>query len=147
MDRFSFWQRWLFVVSLIIVAFGLTLALFNQTPAFNFLFNNQVNPVFWGNGPVTVEAVMFQRWIYGVLGATVAGWGTVIAFIVYYPFCRKEGWAWNSLATGMLVWFIPDTLISLYFGVVFNAAFNVLLLAAVFLPLLATRRYFVSSHG
>jgi hypothetical protein len=28
--RFIFWQRWLFVVALVIVLFGLALALFNQ---------------------------------------------------------------------------------------------------------------------
>lgn len=147
MDSFSFWQRWLLVVSLVIVAFGLLLALFNQTPVFDFLFNNQINPVFWGTEPLAAQAVMFQKWIYGVLGATVTGWGVAIAFIAHHPFRRKERWAWNCLATGMLVWFIADTSISLYFKVVFNAAFNILLLVAIFLPLLFTRRYFVNGHG
>jgi hypothetical protein len=32
-DRFSFWQVWLLAVSVIIVVFGLLLALFNQASA------------------------------------------------------------------------------------------------------------------
>jgi len=146
MDRFSFWQRWLLVVSWVVVAFGLLLALFNQTPVFDFLFNKQINPVFWGAAPLAVQTITFQRWIYGVLGATVAGWGLTMSFIAHYPFGSKERWAWNCLATGMLVWFITDTSLSLYFKVVFNALFNVLLLVAVFLPLIFTKRHFNSVH-
>lgn len=147
MNGFSFWQRWLFGVSLLITAFGLLLVFFNQTPVFDLLFNRQVNPVFWGAEDIADSALTFQKWIYGVLGATVAGWGAVMAFIAHHPFRRKEKWAWNCLATGMLVWFIADTSVSLYFKVVFNAAFNVLLLVAVFLPLLFTRRHFLRGHG
>lgn len=142
MDSFSFWRQWLLLVSVLVAAFGLLLALFNQTPAFDFLFNSHVNRVFWGSDAIDGRTVTFQKWIYGVLGATVAGWGVVLAFLARHPVRWKERWAWNCLATGMLVWFIPDTLISLYFGVVFNAAFNVLLLVAVLVPLLAMRRHF-----
>jgi hypothetical protein len=38
---------------------------------------------------------------------------------------------------------VGDTAISLYFGVTFNAAFNLVLFLAVGLPLMATRKYFV----
>lgn len=42
MDRFSFWQKWLLIVSLMITIFGLALAFLNQTPLFDMLFNDQV---------------------------------------------------------------------------------------------------------
>jgi hypothetical protein len=142
MDWFSFWQRWLFVVSLIIVLFGLVMALLNGTPVFD-LFNGQIDPVFWNKEPLGEAAENFQAWIYGVLGATVAGWGIIIAFVVHYPFKRKEKWAWNSLAAAVLFWYVLDTAISLYYGVGFNAVFNTILLILILLPLVFTRKQFL----
>jgi hypothetical protein len=36
-DRFLFWQRWLVMLGLIIVAFGVFMAIFNQTAIFDLL--------------------------------------------------------------------------------------------------------------
>ncbi len=36
MTRFSFWQRWLLVVSIVISVFGLSMAFFSGTPFFAF---------------------------------------------------------------------------------------------------------------
>ena len=141
MRRFSLWQRWLFVVGLIMSAFGVLLALFNATPLFA-LFDRQINPVFWGTVDIPGEARDFQKWVYGVLGATLAGWGVFLAFIAHYPFKRREKWAWNCILAGLLVWFVIDTAISLNFKVYFNAAFNTALFAAVALPLWFSRKYF-----
>jgi hypothetical protein len=69
---FTFWQRWLFSVAILIVLFGLSLAFFNQSAAFDMLFNNQINPVFWNDRMAPENVIAFQRWIYSVLGATVA---------------------------------------------------------------------------
>jgi hypothetical protein len=142
MRRFSLWQRWLFLVGLIMSVFGVLLALFNATPLFT-LFDRQINPVFWGTVDIPASAKEFQKWVYGVLGATLAGWGVFVAFIAHYPFKRREKWAWNCLVTGVLVWFVIDTAISLNFKVYFNAAFNTVLFAAVLLPLGFSRKHFV----
>ena len=141
MRRFSLWQRWLFVVGLIMSAFGVLLALFNATPLFA-LFDRQINPVFWGTVDIPGEARDFQKWVYGVLGATLAGWGVFLAFIAHYPFKRREKWAWNCILAGLLVWFVIDTAISLNFKVYFNAAFNTVLFVAVVLPLWFSRKHF-----
>jgi len=103
MNNFSFWQKWLFAVGWVLTIFGISLALFNQTPSFDFLFNKQVNPVFWKEGQVTPEIVEFQQWIYGVLGATIAGWGIGVAFLAHHPFRNKERWAWNAIALGVTI--------------------------------------------
>jgi len=142
MHKFSFWQRWLLVVGLVIAAFGMVMALFNGTIVFE-LFNGQIDPVFWGAGDMPEAATRFRQWVYGAWGATVAGWGIFIAFIAHYPFRHKEKWSWNCLAVGLLVWYLVDTAISLYFKVYFNAVFNTLLLILVALPLAFTRKHFV----
>lgn len=142
MKLFSLCQKWLFIVSLIISVFGIVLALFNQTTFFNLLFNNQVNPVFWKAGEFSHQAMLFQQWIYGVLGATCFGWGVILAFIIKYPFKRKEMWSWYCMLLGIAVWFITDTSISIYFSVIFNAAFNCILAISILIPLLLTKKYF-----
>jgi hypothetical protein len=142
MSKFSFWQRWLFVVGLIITAFGLVMAFLNGTAIFE-LFNRQIAPVFWNVGAMPEAATRFRQWAYGAWGATVAGWGVFVAFIAHYPFRHRERWSWNCLAAGLLVWYLADTGISLYFKVYFNAAFNTVLLILVTLPLACTRKHFV----
>lgn len=145
MKAFSFWNWWLLAVSSLLTLFGLALAFFNQAPIFDSLFNNQINAVFWPPTEVTPEIATFQQWAYGVLGATVAGWGIVVAFVARYPFLKRERWAWNALAMGTTLWFITDTSISLYFRVGFNAAINTLVFILVWVPLLFTRKDFGSA--
>lgn len=142
MTRFLFWQRWLLLAGLTLTAFGLALAFFSQTWLFDALFNNQVNPVFWSAAAVSPATQRFQAWAYGVLGATIAGWGIVTAFLARYPFRNKEPWAWTAIALAISVWFITDTGLSVWFGVTFNAVFNILVLLLVLLPLNFTRSDF-----
>lgn len=141
MIKSQFWDTWLFVVAILIVVFGIFLAFFNQSAFFDFLFNNQINPVFWPGLPPN-DARLFQTWSYAVLGATVAGWGVFIAFIARYPFRRRDPWAFNCLAGGLGLWYGLDSGLSLYYGVWFNALFNTLLLIAAALPLFFTAREF-----
>jgi hypothetical protein len=141
MDSFSFWQRWLLAVGILILGFGLLMALAAGTPLFDF-FNRQIDPAFWSGAAVESTARQFQHWIYGVWGATIAGWGIFLVSIIHYPFSRKEAWAWECVAVGLVVWFVLDTSLSIYYGVFFNAAFNSLVLVAAAPPLMLTRKKF-----
>jgi len=138
----NLWDRWLLFVGWLLVVFGLLLGFLNQTEPFDSAFNRQINPVFWTDGapPPGVEA--FQGWIYGVLGCTVSGWGVFVVFLARHPFRKRERWARNCIAAGIALWYITDTSISLYFGVVFNAVFNTALAALVYVPLVVTRGEF-----
>lgn len=138
---FSFWQKWLIVVGVLVVVFGLALAFFNQTPFFDFAFNNRINPVFWGGSFLDVQGRAFQQWAYAVLGATTASWGVFLTFVSIYPFSRKEAWAWNCIAAAVGLWYLVDTFLSLSAGVIYNALFNTLLLILVLLPLAFTYPY------
>jgi hypothetical protein len=60
MARFWLWQRWLLIVGLLITAFGVMLALFSQTALFT-IFNQQINPIFWGTIELPVNAQAFQQ--------------------------------------------------------------------------------------
>ena len=79
------WDTWMLAVGWILVVFGILLAFANQTWLFDVVFNNQVNTVF-SSSPVAPESVVpFQRFIYGVLGMTVAGWGVFFIYVATLP--------------------------------------------------------------
>jgi hypothetical protein len=139
MGSFSFWQKWLLVVSILIAGLGVFIII----GSFLGGDNSQIDPEFLQRYHViTFEA--FRLWIFAVLGATLAGWGVCLIFIAHYPFKRKELWAWNCLVAGILVWYVLDTFASLYFKVYFNAIFNTILLGLSILPLIFTRKHFIS---
>jgi hypothetical protein len=141
MLSFSFWQKWLVALGMVLAVFGTLMALLSGTPLFE-LFNRQIDPAFWGASAVGESARVFQQWIYGVWGATIAGWGVFVAFIAFYPFREKEKWAWDCLAAGISLWFVLDTLLSVSYRVYFNAVFNTVLLILALLPLAFTRKDF-----
>ncbi len=142
MPSFSFWQKWLFVVGVAISVFGALMALVSGTPLFDS-FNQQIDPAFWGADAVGENARRYQQWVYGVWGATIAGWGVFVIFIARNAFAKKEKWAWNCLVAGLLMWFILDTALSVYYRVYFNAAFNASLLILAGLPVVFTKKHFV----
>ena len=141
MTRFLFWQRWLLVVGIVVAGFGVLMALLSGTPLFD-LFNRQIDPAFWGANAVDGAARQFQQWVYSVWGATIAGWGIILAYVARYPFSRKERWARNALAFGLLVWYVLDTSLSVIHSVYFNVVFNTSLLILVMLPVVFTWKEF-----
>ena len=144
MNQFNFWQKILQVASLVMVLMGVFIALFNQSSIFNYIFNNPINATFWSSDNFPSNIVQFRSWVYGVLGATISGWGIFIAFIVHYPFKEKQKWSWYCIAIGIIVWFIIDTSISAYFSVYFNVVFNTILFLSIVVPLFFTKKYFNS---
>ena len=141
------WDTWMLAVGWILVVFGILLAFANQTWLFDVVFNNQVNTVFWSS-PVAPESVVpFQRFIYGVLGMTVAGWGVFFIYVARYPFRRRERWAWTCIFAGITLWFIPDTAISAYYGVYVNVTLNITIALLVYVPLIATRGLFKNASA
>jgi hypothetical protein len=141
MINFSFWQRWLIAVGIGVSVFGILMAISSGTPLFD-LFNRQIDPAFWSTNAVDGAAKQFQHWIYGVWGATIAGWGIFLTFVAHFAFNKREKWAWNCMVVGLLVWFILDTSLSLNHKVYFNAIFNTALIIFAGLPLIFTRRDF-----
>lgn len=142
MRGFAFWIRWLVTVGWVLIVFGLALAVFNQTGLFDLAFNQRIDPAFWPTGTAPDAIQPFQAWVYGVLGATVSGWGVFVLMLARHPLKDRQRWAWTCLAAGFTLWFVVDSSISAYFGVFFNVVFNSLLAFLVYLPLVATRREF-----
>lgn len=142
MNNFNFWQKGLLSVGIYLVLFGLFLTFFSQSNLMDLLFNKQIDPNFWVNAELPENALKFQGWIYGVLGAVLAGWGTLISFLAFYPFKTRERWALNGLVLAIAIWYISDTTISVMYGVIFNVIFNTIMLFFLATPLVFTRKFF-----
>ena len=133
----DFWTTWLFVVVVALSMFGVALALLSATPLFD-LFHRQIDPVFGGTQPVSGATHDYQHWIYGILGAVLAGWRSTLAGVSWFPFRARQPWAWWCLGVGIVLWCVIDTSLSLSFRVFFNVAFNLVIFLATMLPLSLT---------
>ena len=138
MSTYHFWQKWLFVCGIVMFVFGVLLALLYGTPVLDWL-RIGINGAFWpGEAKMPPSVQPYQFWLIGLLGAAMAGWGTTISFIAFFPFQKKEKWAWFCLLSGVLAWFVIDESLSIYFHVFYNAIFNLGFLSMVLLPILFT---------
>jgi len=142
MASFEFWRKWLLVVCGLIVLFGLAMAFLSWSPLFS-VFNDMANSVFWPVSGPDAGTQQLRLWYSGMLGGTMAGWGVTLWFIVNGPFRKKERWSRDAIVAGIIVWFIVDTLLSLYAKVYFNAGFNTLVLVLAGVPLIMTSKEFL----
>jgi len=138
MNIFNFWQKWLIVVSVLCIIFGIILFL----PALMDLEFSYINEAFWESGVVPHEAKPFYNFIFGMYSAIEISWALFIFFMVYYPLKRKEKWAWNSILICISVWFVIDTIFSTNFGLYTNSINNFILYLLFLIPLIFTRKYF-----
>jgi len=141
MKAFNIWRIWLTLACLLVALFGLALALGGRGALFTF-FMQRIDPLFWGPAGPPPGALAFQGWVYGAWGATVAGWGLMMAFLAWVPWGRREPWARNALAVSLGLWFVVDTFYSIYHGVWINAGLNLLVLVALGLPVVLCWREF-----
>ncbi|RMD97916.1 MAG: hypothetical protein D6814_08585 [Calditrichaeota bacterium] len=140
MASFQFWRKWLFVVAIALMFMGLAMVGLSLLPG--ILPGDPFIAAFWRGQAPPFEAARLYHWLIGVWGATIAGWGLVLAFLVQVPVRRKEKWAWQCLLSAVLVWYPLDTFLSLHFGVVANAILNTVILGLILSPLALTRRAF-----
>lgn len=146
MKHFHFWQKWLLAITILVILFGILLIIPNKSELFDLLFNDRIKTIFWPDISPPPGIVQFQQWIFGVLGATMVGWGIIMAFIVSVPFRNGERWAWYSFTICIGSWYFLDTTISIIYQATFNAIFNTLILLLFLPPLIATYRSFHSRH-
>lgn len=135
----KFWLNWLKLVASFIILLGILMALFNQSAIFNIM-NNYIGEAFYTSPIIPERTIYLQSWLVSVLGATMAGWGLTMLFIIIFPLQQFEKWAWYALLVSIIVWFIPDTFISSHLGADFNVVLNIIFLLLFATPLLFLRK-------
>ncbi len=137
------WWKWLIVDSGFVIFFGLAMLLFNMSilkplsrVCYNSFFQNaQFNSI-------SAPELFFQQWLYGVLGAIMIGWGIMLLCIIYFSFRKLEKWSWYSITLSLVIWYLLDTAISVFYRVYINALLNTGFFIILGMPLLFSLKYF-----
>lgn len=137
-SRLAFWWRWLFVVTLLTIAFGLFLMLAPDWTRQGFSLLFYATPgQFDAFG---AEPARYVNFIHAALGAAITGWGVILMLVTLWLFRRGKREGWIAIAASLVAWFVPDVAVSLWFGfwqnVVLDGVFAVLYAA----PLVAMHR-------
>lgn len=141
MNTFTFCRKWLLFDSVLTIATGLYIALLKDTPL--FVFDEFLNTYFWTNTEsITQGTQTFMNFCYSLMGVSMACWGVLMYFIVKHPFAKREKWAFQSIVTSIFLWFLIDESFSIYYGVYFNALFNLPFLMMFAIPLFLIRNEF-----
>ena len=115
-NHFLFWQKWLFISSIIFAIAGLVFALCGAL-GIPSPYDTLLAGIFWHAKTFPPAAEPFRGFIYGPLGGTITCCYTLLAFIAYYPFREKKRWARNAIIVAFTMWVIIDSLACIYFGV------------------------------
>jgi hypothetical protein len=109
------WWKWLLVVSVagsiggLVLAFGSPL----NEPALKTIY-----AFVFGKGSAetlsVADRLMFNVAI-AVGGGLQTGASAMIGFMAYYPLRRGECWAWVACVSGLVLWLVPDTGLSLWY--------------------------------
>jgi hypothetical protein len=132
-----FWWSWLVVLTSGLILFGLSLVLLpgpTQALSYSLLFGSAVPPA-----EFSAEAVAYVRFVYGIMGAVIAGWGVLLLALVAGPLRRGEPSAWLAVYGSVAVWFVIDSTLSIVAGRSANLVPNVGFLVPYLAPLVATR--------
>jgi hypothetical protein len=141
--RMAFWRKYLTIVGLSLIAFGVYITFCKNTPLFA-PFGNLIDPIFWPDGTVTEGTRNFKGFIYSFSGVYVLLWGMNFLFISKYALIPGNRWAWNCLVSSTIIWFITMVPFSIYYRVYYNVIGDVLFFITVAIPMIRIRKYIYS---
>lgn len=144
--KFNFWYRWLLAVNILFILIGLAIAFF---PDGNFLdmHTKAIQKLFLNDQLASESFHDFRRFLYGIIGGTIAGNFLMQLFILWKPFYNLEKWAWHAVLWPMLLWFVVDSGLSIYHGAFFNVwMINIWTLILIGIPLIMLRRSFINKR-
>jgi hypothetical protein len=141
----ALWTRWLLLVSLGVMVFGLALVLAPELARRGFsllVYSDQGRIASFGQ-----EAARYIGLAHAVLGGVMFGWGMALTIVVRTLFAAGHPTGWNIVAISVAAWFIPDTGYSLLSGYWQNAVLNLAFVVLFAVPLIATRAHFRASKA
>lgn len=138
--RTLFWWRWLVVVTIGVMLFGISMVLAPGLvlQAFSLLFYSSLQHISSFGEP----AVAYITLSHGVLGAVMFGWGAALIYVLFGSFRGGNMQGWQTLTISLSAWFVPDTLFSLWTGFWQNAVLNLVFAVLFAIPLAATYKAF-----
>lgn len=137
-NSFIFWQRWLFYSSLLLAILAILFAFNVDLPLFPY-YDQAIARVFWQANEIPAEVKDFRQFVAGPLGGTIACCYLLLAYIVWYPFQKKEKWARNAIVVAFAIWCLIDSYICFKYQVYFQIyLINALSVLQKALPIICT---------
>jgi hypothetical protein len=133
----EFWRKWLITAAGITALAGLgfaTLAAIGATETLDAMFDLVYLP-----GELEAPAGEVASFAMGVTGAVMVGWAATMLILVRSPSTSALPSTWRALTVGLLAWFVVDGIVSIAAGATGNLVLNVVFLALLAPPLIATR--------
>ena len=129
-SRLAVWFR---VVTIVLIAFGLTYLFFGLKvfSGSRTLLGISINPV-----PQTV----LLPWESALYAAIMIGWGVTLLLVGRTAFKRDDAELKGALLVGLAAWLAIEAAASVWLGVWMNAGVDVVVLALFSIPLLVRRR-------
>ncbi len=139
---FLFWQKWLVIVNCIGILAGFLFPFISTVDFIAAGYNQALAEVFFGVKALSNELVVYNQWVWAMLGAVIMGWGVCMLLIVLFPFKKHEKWAWWCIGISLIVTFMVDICFSIYFN--FNTEIIIALswFLPSIIPIIATRKDF-----
>ena len=136
----NFWWRWLVAADIIVIVFGAAQALLPDLirQGFSLLVFGSASYV----DTFPQDAIRYITLTHAVMGSAMIGWGVSMMYTLLTQFRNGEWTGWISPAVALILWFIPDTTISIVTGFWQNAVLNVGFILLFAIPLAATYRTF-----
>lgn len=139
---FLFWQQCLFWANIMFIIMGLLVAFAGNSILFD-MHNAGTSKEFLAGEAIEGDILRLKNWLFGIIGATLAGFHLLMVYIIKYAFKQKEKWAWNCMAFATLLWFTVDSGISIYYGAAYNVyLINLVALVFIGIPLIMTWKVF-----
>ncbi|MBN8580598.1 MAG: hypothetical protein J0L96_07995 [Anaerolineae bacterium] len=136
----NFWWRWLVAADIIVIVFGAAQALLPDLirQGFSLLVFGSASYV----DTFPQDAIRYITLTHAVMGSAMIGWGVSMMYTLLTQFRNGEWTGWISPAVALILWFIPDTTISIVTGFWQNAVFNIGFILLFAIPLAATYKTF-----
>jgi len=141
-NKFLFWQKWLTYANVMTLFVGVLVAFAGDSILFE-IHNSYTREVFFQGQAIEGNALLFKKWMFGIIGGTIVGFHLLMIMISENAFKKKEKWAYKAMWYGLVSWFVIDSSISIYTGAIYNVVLiNIVALILIGLPLVMTKREF-----
>lgn len=138
--QLNFWFRWLVAADIIVIAFGAAQALLPDLvrQGFSLLVFGSASYI----NTFPQDAIRYITLTHAVMGSVMLGWGVSMMYTLFTQFRTGEWTGWISPTVALILWFIPDTAMSIITGFWQNAVLNVGFILLFAIPLAATYKTF-----
>lgn len=138
----SIWIIWLKIASLFVSVTGLFFVItsFLETKEVAGMDALMLSPFYPDLKEISIEDLKMKSFAFGVTGAVMFSWGTMLYTITSKVLVKKKKWGWNSIFFSLIGWFVLDQLVSAYYSVTANVLGNIGFFLLFFIPLIFVRR-------